>query len=139
MAYAAQVDLENQYSVDVVKRLADQDNDGTIGPDDQAAMDDALSSASSIIDAYLGTRYSVPISNPPTVLRDLCVDIAWYRLAHSRLKQTQEMRLRYEDAINLLKLIAAGKAAIGLDTDDDGVSDDQSAAMVARSAYLLRA
>ena len=136
MAYATQMDLENVYGKRLVTKLSDHDNDGAA---DQEAIDHALSAASSIIDGYLSVRYSVPLSNPPTVVRDYCVDIAWYRLAYSRLKQTNEMRLRYEDAINFFKRVGEGKASIGLDTDDDALSDDQSASMTGKTTYLLRA
>ena len=136
MPYCTQKDLEDTYGVDLVARLADHNNDGI---PEQECIDDALTSASAIIDAYLAARYAVPLTVYPVVVTDLCVDIAWYRLAYSRLKQTDEMRQRYEDAIALLTRIADGKAAIGLDSDDDGVSDDQPGTMNARTIYLLRA
>jgi phage gp36-like protein len=136
VAYAAQIDLENQYGTDLVTRLADHDGDGVA---DQAAIDDALASATSIIDAYLAARYTVPLENPPPIVRDLTVDIAWYRLAYSRLKQTAEMRLRYEDAIKFLTRVADGKASIGLDTTGEGASDDTLAKWEARTSFLNRA
>ena len=136
MPYAAQIDLENVYGKDLVRKLADHDGDGVA---DQEAIDDALTAASSIIDGYLAIKYPVPLANPPMLVRDLCVDIAWYRLAYSRLKQTAEMRLRYEDAIKFLSRVADGKASIGLDTDADDVSDDQSSTLVGKITYLNRA
>jgi phage gp36-like protein len=98
-----------------------------------------MHSASSIIDGYLSVRYAVPINPTTQLLRDLCVDIALYRMALSRLKQTAEMRLRYEDAIKLLTRISDGKASIGQDTDDDGLSDDQSGSAVAKYTFVQRA
>lgn len=135
MVYATQLDLENVYGAALVAKLADHDGDGVA---DQPAIDDALTSASSIIDAYIGRRYVVPISPPTPVVRDLAVDIAWYRLAYSRLKQTAEMRLRYEDAIKLLESIAAGTAGIALPGEGGG-STDQSPQFVARTEWLQRA
>lgn len=135
--YATQLDLENVYGSALVNRLADHDGDGVA---DQAAIDDALTSASSIIDAYIGIRYAVPVSPPTPVVRDLAVDIAWYRLAYSRLKQTAEMRQRYDDAIALLQRIADGKAVIALPgTGTGGESGDQSIRFVARTEWLQRA
>jgi phage gp36-like protein len=145
MPYASKLDLENTYGVENVAVLADHDGDGV--PEEEA-IDEALESASSIIDSHLGARYSVPIGNPPPIMRDLCIDIAWYRLAYSRLKQTAEMRLRYEDAIKLLTRISDGKASIGLDDGGtvgggdgtgDGTSDDQSGSLVGRTRWLERA
>jgi phage gp36-like protein len=136
MAYATQRDLFNLYGEQLLLRLADLDNDGVPDPE---PIGDALDSAASIIDAYLSARYQTPIDNPPPVVRDLNVDIGLYRLALSRLKQTEEMRLRYEDAIKLLQAIAAGKASIGLDTDDDGLSDDQPGSISGSVNFLNRA
>ena len=136
MSYATQMDLENVYGQDLIRRLSDHDNDGVA---DQEAIDDALRSASSIIDGYLSVRYPVPLQKVPPVVRDYTVDIGLYRLAYSRLKQTTEMRLRFEDAIKFFTLVASGKASIGLDTDDDDQSDDQSGSIYGRTKFLLRA
>jgi phage gp36-like protein len=140
MPYASKQDLEDVYGVDLVTRLSDHNNDGVA---DEEPIEKALVSASSIIDSHLAARYSVPLDVPTPVIRDLAIDIAWYRLAYSRLKQTDEMRLRYEDAIKLLQRIAEGKASVGLDTGDgtggDGSSDDQSGAYVGRTQYINRA
>lgn len=134
MAYATQIDLEQNYGADKVARLADYDRDGSPDPD---AIEEALASASSIIDAYISVRYSVPLSIVTVVVRDLCVDIALYRLAHDDLKRTLEMRQRYDDAIALLIRIADGKASIGLDTDGDGESE-VGGAFAATTRFLGR-
>lgn len=139
MSYATQNDLERVYGESMVMRLADHDNSGTLDEQDQAAINDALTSASSTVDGYLATRYPVPLANPPLVIKNLTIDIAWYRLAYSRLKQTTEMRQRYEDAIDFLKDVSRGKASIGLDTNEDGVSDDQSGSVTSSTSFLDRA
>jgi phage gp36-like protein len=136
MAYASQLDLENVYGTQLVTRLSDHDNDGVADP---PPINDALRAASSIIDGYLSVRYQTPLDNPPALIRDLAVDIALYRLAYSRLKQTDEMRKRYEDAIAFLRQVAKGEASIGLDTDEDTYSDDQSATLVGKTRFLNRA
>ena len=136
MSYASQFDLENVYGVEQVKRLSDHDNDGVA---DNNAIEDALTGASAIIDGYLAVKYQVPLATPTPIVRNLCLDIAWYRLGYARQKWTIEMRQRYEDAIDFLKMVAAGKAAIGLDTDADGLSDDQSSTLVSSTGFLTRA
>jgi phage gp36-like protein len=150
MPYATRLDLENAYGETLIAKLADHDGDGV--PEDEA-IDDALEAATSIIDAHISARYTVPVDPVTHVVKDLAIDIALYRLAYSRLKQTDEMRLRYEDAINLLKRIADGKATIGVDVVDGsgdgdgsggptdgsggGVSGDSK--FTARTRWLLRA
>jgi phage gp36-like protein len=79
------------------------------------------------------------IEDVPITVRELCVDIALYRLAHNPLKQTDEMRRRYEDAIKFLERVADGKASIGLDTSGRGESVDQVADPMERTELLLRA
>lgn len=136
MAYAEQADLEKMYGADAVASLADHDGDDAA---DTGVIDEALDGATAIIDGYLAVRYPVPLANPPKVVKDLCVDIAWYRLASNSLKRTTEMRQRYEDAIDYLKSVSKGVASIGLDTDDDDESDDVSTAFAAKTEWLGRA
>lgn len=141
MPYATKLDLENTYGEELVVTLADHDDDGIA---EEEAINDALEAASSIIDAYIAARYTVPVSPGTPALRDMCIDIAWYRLAYSRLKQTAEMRLRYEDAIKLLIRIGEGKASIGVDVtgpngEPEGISDDVMGGFTARTAWLERA
>lgn len=134
--YATQLDLETAYGAGLIARLADNDGDGAA---DQAAIESALEVASAIIDGYLAVRYAVPLEQAPVTVRELCIDLALYRLAHNSLKQTAEMRLRYEDAIKFLERVADGKASIGIDVDGDGASEDQVADPMARIELLLRA
>ena len=124
--YVTKADLETTYGVDLVKRLADHDGDGVA---DKNVIDKACTDAQAIIDTYLAVRYELPLLDTlaeiPITVKNLAVDIAWYRLAYNRAKQTAEMRQRYEDAIKLLERIADGKASLGIDTDEDEGSDDQ--------------
>jgi phage gp36-like protein len=120
MAYATRKDLEDTYGVAKVAEIADR-GDGV----STQAIENALDSASALIDANISVLYSVPIDPPPIVLRDICIIIAIYRLAVDPLKQTADMRKRFEDAIALLERVAEGKASIGLDKDSTGHSSDQ--------------
>lgn len=136
MAYASRLDLENTFGEDEIQTLADNNNDMN---EDSDVVSDALNFASEVINAHLARRYTVPLDPTPNIVRKLCIDITWYRLAHDPLKQTVEHRQRYEDAIDLLKRIADGKASLGQDTDGDGVSDDQSIRSVAKVQFMTRA
>ncbi len=77
MGYAAQSDIVTLYSEDALF-VADRDGDGVA---DAAAIERALSSASSEMNTYLAVRYRVPIEAASDTLVQLCVDIALYRLA----------------------------------------------------------
>lgn len=118
--YATQADITTIYSEDALY-VADRDGDGVV---DAPAVERALSSASDEIDSYLGTRYPLPITDPPGLLIQFCVDIAIYRLASSRDVLSEEHRRRYEDTLKHLALISSGKAVLVLPAvlGDDGIT-----------------
>jgi phage gp36-like protein len=87
---------------------------GAAGPD-EARITQALDEASGQMDLYLGTRHTVPLSGlsgPETEhLAGVCADIARYRLWDERA--SDEVRRRYEDAIQFLQQAAAGRIRLG--------------------------
>lgn len=118
MPYATQEDIEDLYSVDLLVRVADYDKDGVADPD---VIEKGLRGADEICDAYLSAQYTVPISPVPGVIRTCAIDIAVYKMALGRVQRTDEMRVRYEDALKLLEKISAGKIGLGLPpVDPDG-------------------
>jgi phage gp36-like protein len=84
---------------------------------DLAVLGRALARADAEIDGYAQTRYPVPLSPVPELVRGLACDIARYRLYDAVAPET--VRTRYEDARALLRDIAAGKVNLG--TDESGV------------------
>jgi phage gp36-like protein len=123
MPYATKEDIDNLYGEDLLVRLADNDRDGTPDP---AIVDRGLASADEICDAYLSAQYSLPLPAVPGVVRNCAIDIAVYKIALQRGGRTDEMRVRYEDALALLDKISQGKVGLGLppqDTDGDGTGD----------------
>lgn len=86
---------------------------------DIAAITRALESASSEIDSYLATRYILPLATVPDRLRELCIDIAFYKLLNFRpLGDIEDTRRRYTDAIKFLERLADGKVSLGLPTSE---------------------
>lgn len=85
-----------------------------------------LQAASNRIDSWIGARYRLPLTDVPEALRDYCCDIARYLLTGTERPCTEEIRLRYEDAMDWLKLVSAGKASIG--TNPENGSSIESAA-----------
>jgi phage gp36-like protein len=121
MAYATKADIDQLYGMDLLIRIADYDRDGT--PDDEV-VSRGLLAADEICNAYLSAQYSVPVLPTPGVVRTCAIDIAVYKIALGRGGRTDEMRVRYEDALALLEKISAGKVGLGLppvtETDGDG-------------------
>lgn len=108
--YATQDDIVTLYTADALV-VADRDGDGV--PDD-AAITRALRSASAEVDGYVGVRYDLPLADAHDILTQICVDIALYRLAGSSSTMTEELRLRYEDAMATLKRISKGEMRLNI-------------------------
>jgi phage gp36-like protein len=123
MPYATQQDIEDVYGVDLLTRVADYNGDRIA---DTAVVNSNLIAADQVCNAYLSARYTIPIVPPPGVIKTCAIDIAIYKMAMGRGQRTDEMRVRYEDALRMLELIAAGKVGLGEeppDGDGDGEPD----------------
>lgn len=116
MAYATAADITDLYGADALV-VADRDGDGAA---DLVAVDRAIASASAEIDAYIGTRYALPLASTPAHLVTVCIDIAVYRLALSADVLTDEHRRRYDDARAFLKMVSEGKATLQIVAATDG-------------------
>jgi phage gp36-like protein len=73
----------------------------------------ALTDAAALIDSYIGRRYLLPLSVTPQVLIPYALDIARYRL--DRIRDREDVRKRYEDAIKWLEMVAKGTLDLGTD------------------------
>lgn len=73
----------------------------------------ALTDAAALIDSYIGRRYLLPMAVTPRVLIPYALDIARYRL--DRIRNREDVRARYEDAIKWLEMVAKGTLDLGTD------------------------
>lgn len=113
MAYAVLADMQTRYGADELLALSDRDNSGVA---DVGVVDAALSDAGMEIDAYLSNRYTLPLASPyPALLVRLCCELARYTLYKD--KAPEIVRTGREDAIALLRRIAAGDAKLQVSTD----------------------
>ncbi len=80
----------------------------------------ALADATNLIDTYLCKRYELPFAEVPSILKKLCVDLASYMFATADELVTEDIRQRYEDAINTLKDIARGTVDLPIKKTNDG-------------------
>lgn len=121
MGYATKEDIDELYGTDLLVRVADYDRDGTPDP---AVVAKGLEGADEICDAYLSAQYTIPVVPTPGVVRNCAIDIAVYKMALGRTGRTDEMRVRYEDALAILEKISTGKIGLGLPpetgTDENG-------------------
>jgi phage gp36-like protein len=138
MGYATQQDIEDIYGVDLLVRVSDHDKDGVPDP---AVVEKGLRSADEICNAYLSAQYAVPVTPTPGVVRECAVDIAIYKMALDRVRRTDEMRVRYEDALKILDRISKGTVGLGLPPVDngDGTTTDPNAKRKGRIITIGRA
>ncbi len=107
MTYAVQADLVNRFGTAELEQLTDR-IEGTVI--DAAVLNRSLADADAEIDGYLAARYLLPLSSTPPVLVRLASDIARYRLYEDRV--TDEVRHRYQEAIDFLKQVSKGTVVI---------------------------
>jgi phage gp36-like protein len=121
MPYCTQADLLEQISEDELIQLTDDAGAGMI---DAAVVTRAISDADAEIDSYAGTRYSVPLSTTPAMIRKLSVDISVYNLFARRRGAPDDRKERYKNAIRFLSDLSKGLISIGVSTpapaDDSG-------------------
>src|SRR5262249_50095492 len=111
MGYATKEDIDDAYGTDLLVRVADYDKDGI--PDDEVIARN-LSNADEVCNAYLSAQYPVPVTPIPGRVRTGAMDIAVYKTARQRAGRTDEMGVRYEDALAMLEKISTGKVGLGL-------------------------
>lgn len=101
----------------------------------QDVLNNALDNAKAEIDAYISTRYSLPLASVPPILQVHCLSITRYRL--SIIEPGEDVIRRYNQAIAFLRDIAAGKSSLGLAQDSEAESSD-SPAYKTRSGSFTR-
>lgn len=107
MAYCTIEKLVSRFGEAELLRIADRDRDDEI---DTNVVQEALDDASEEIDAYISTRYSVPMNPVPALLERLCADIARYRLYDEN--PLEEVENRYKQAVLTLRDISNGRASL---------------------------
>ncbi|MCX7204745.1 MAG: DUF1320 family protein [Proteobacteria bacterium] len=108
--YASQADMLDRFGEREVISLTDRSYSGVI---DATVLNRAIVNASTEIDAYLASRYTIPLQPVPSLLVGITCDITRYRLCGAGVATTDEIRDRYQDAIKLLKEVNKGLLTLG--------------------------
>jgi phage gp36-like protein len=95
MPYITQTEFEKRFGESELANL-------TESTDFNAAAADATS----LIDGYLASRYTLPLSTVPPMVQSWAADVARYRLWDDRAPE--EVRKRYEDVLQQLGQLARG-------------------------------
>ena len=125
MPYCAQTDLEEQLSPEELIELTDDAGAGAV---DASIVSRAIADADAEIDSYCGSRYSLPFSPVPVMVRKLSVDVAIYNLYTRRaiLKMPEERQKRYDNAIRFLRDISKGLISLGADAPAQANTSDMA-------------
>jgi len=110
MTYAVKQDLIDRFGEPELAALTDRDNGEVIN---NTTVQRALDDADSLINGYLQSRYSLPITSVPQTILAAACDIARYYLHGDRV--TEIVKERYDTRISWLKDVAAGRVSLGLD------------------------
>lgn len=107
---------------DIRQYLTEEDlvqltNDRGTGTVDMQKVEQAISYAGGLINAYLRGRYSVPLSPVPELVKKLCVELAVYELYSRRLCLSMPEGLveRRKEIIKLLEHIQKGFVKLGIE------------------------
>lgn len=133
--YADIDDITSRYGDDALLVVGDHNADGQV---DVGRVNAALEDASEEMDTYLASRYDLPLTIVPRILKHLCVDIAMYKLSDSMDGYTEERRRRYEDAIALLRRISKGEASVGVAKTDDSQAGNHAVFIEGRGRVFSR-
>jgi len=123
MSYCTTTDLIERFGETELRELTDDENLGQI---DDAAVARAIADADAIIDAHIGTRYSLPLSTVPALLTGLSCDLVRVQL--------------YDDIENAAVTNAGNRARALLRDIRDGKlelpgSNDASAAAIGEPVF----
>jgi phage gp36-like protein len=116
MPYCTETDIKRQIDWDTLVQLTDDNDSGVIDTD---ILDRAIADADAEIDAYCGSRYTVPFTTVPDVIRKRSVDITIYNLYARRRGAPDDRKERYTNAMQFLKDVARNIVSLGED-DPDG-------------------
>jgi phage gp36-like protein len=108
MAYC---DLNDLLKMMPLAELAELTAESGYEPD-ETVVAEAVAKAEAEIDSYLGTRYAVPLSPVPAIVKSVAADLAFYHLYSRRSVAPSVRRQKYVDAVAFLKEVAAGRALI---------------------------
>jgi len=120
MAYCQQTDLLNEITSDDLTAITD---DAGAGQPSAGVITDAIADADAEIDAYLGTRYDVPLTYVPAIVKKWSVTIAIYNLYARRRGAPSDRKERYQNVIRALEQVSKGFLTIGKELTPEPETD----------------
>jgi phage gp36-like protein len=100
MAYITDEDFEQAFGQSEAHGLLEDGND----------FAKTEIAAASLINGFLGSRYTLPLASTPDLVKGWALDITRYRLWDDAAPE--EVRRRYEDALKQLKQVSDGTISL---------------------------
>lgn len=113
MAYLTTADYLNRFGEQEAVRLTDETRSGVV---DTVKVETAIADAVEIVNGYVGGRYSVPIANPPRILRSMVAALA-RELLH-KTRPTPEVKDAADRARAQLKDVSIGRLGLPVATGE---------------------
>lgn len=108
--------IEADIGLEETARLSGDEAGATIY---DAWWQDKISAAETEVNGYCGVKYTVPFEIVPDFVAEITRTIAIYKGYLARKTNPDWIRTRYEDAIERLREIAAGKFALTIDDEEE--------------------
>lgn len=134
MPYCTQTDIEDQLPKPDLIALTDDEGFGEVS---SVRLDRAINDAEAVIDAHCQSRYPLPLTPVPAIIRRICVDLAIYNLFSRRVDDDlpKVRESRKDDAMRFLKEITTGLLPLGAVTPAPSASSQ--AAIVSAPTRLF--
>jgi len=124
MPYSTLDDIKKLIPEAVLIQLTDDEGLGSVN---QARIDEAIKQADAEINSYCGSRYTVPFTAVPDLVRKLSVDIAIYNIYSRHMEVMPETRAeRFKSAIRHLEAVAKGLVSLGINPSPSASSDGRA-------------
>jgi phage gp36-like protein len=110
MPYATRQDFESRFGLETLIQLTDRE---FVGQVDDSVFALAQIDGDAEIDAWLQSRYVIPLTTVPTVLVRISCDL--YRYYLQGAQEVEAVTNRYKAAISFLKSLSRGDVNLNLD------------------------
>jgi phage gp36-like protein len=121
MPYIDRAGLEQRFGIDEISDLLDDDAGGIESEADTTSLTRACEDATAMIDGYLSSRYTLPLSSVPDLVVGWAADIARFRLWDEQAPE--EVRRRYDDALTQLRDLARGLISLPPGADGETAAE----------------
>jgi phage gp36-like protein len=136
MPYCVAADMLAAYPTARLVELTDDEASGSVS---EVRINQALSDAQGLVDAYLGRRYQVPLATPPVAIKRLVLDLAYCGLLERRDVLPEEWKERRKAVQATLDAIATGKLSVGVDPPPSDSAMALGAEVTAEDRVFTRA